>query len=273
MIRSCLFVLIACLTVACEVVSTKTVSLPKVPERLAVNGLFTNLGIGVYVTKTVPVLQSNLSTVPLDVNVIVKKNENPFLVLQKKADIYTSDSVWNYSKDYTLEVQHATLGKAFAILEPIPLSVPIKETLIAYNQQQSEAMITISFQDLRGDDYYAYKVIAANNGTDFIDESIYKVPTGNLFNDIAFESKTKAITVRQFLLKEIDNNKFIKANRIKVYLYHLSKSTHDYYRSLREYESFNDDAFAEVNPVKNNIINGYGFVGICSIDSLTVNLK
>ncbi len=273
MMRSFPVLLLACGIISCEVISTKNVKLPSSPEKLVVNGVVSNVGVGVYVTKTLPVLQSNPTSSLLEATVSLQKNGMPWAVLQQGADLYMSDSNWKYTDNLTVEVQHPALGKALAVPDPLPSVVKMSDVSAVYTKEKTEAAITLAFRDVSGADYYAYKMIAVKDGVPLTNESIYKIPTDALMSDLSFDNQAKKIVSRLFLLKEAGNNQTIRANQVKVYLYHLSAATYDYYSSLREYDSYNEDTFAEVLPVKNNIQNGYGFVGACSIDTITVNIK
>ena len=94
-----------------------------------------------------------------------------------------------------------------------------------------------------------------------------------MFDNLAFANQTKTVKTRQAVAWRNAAGQTIRANRVTIYLYHLSPATYDYYRSLGEYLSFFDDTFAIVSPTKNNIKNGQGFVGACSIDSVSVVVK
>lgn len=258
---------------SCEVVSTRTVTLPTVPERLVVNGVVSNLGMGVFVSKTAPVLELSQTSSLLEVTASLYKNGEKIEELSKEDGLYTSKIKREYSSNHTLEILHNSLGIASALLEPLPVFVPITSANLSYNKDKSEATILMHFKDIVGEDYYAYKIVAEANGIPFISDHIYRIPFRNILTDADFESKEKEIELRQFLFKEGLNSQRIKADKIRVYLYHLTKNTYNYYYSLNEYDSFNEDAFADISPIKNNISNGYGFVGTCAIDTLTITLK
>ena len=271
--RLLFFVLSIGWLVSCEVVSTRTVSLPTVSERLVVNGIVSNLGMGVFVSKTAPVLEPSQASSLLEVTASLYKNGEKIEELSKEGGLYTSKTKWSYSSNHALQISHNSLGVASALLEALPVVVPITSTSLSYNKDKSEATVLMYFKDIIGENYYAYKIVAEANGVPFISDHIYRVPFRNILTDADFESKEKEIEFRQFLLKEGANNQRIKADKVRIYLYHLTKSTYNYYYSLNEYDSFNEDAFADISPIKNNISNGYGFVGACTIDTLTITLK
>jgi hypothetical protein len=259
--------------VSCEVVSTKTVKLPNSSDKLVITGLVSNLGIKVYVSKTTPVLETNVVSSILDAEVVLLKNSVPLFLLQKKNDLYSFDSLLNYNQEFKINIKHLKLGEASATLESLPSKVSISQAYAIYNKDKKEADISITFSDLPIENYYAYKAIPSIDGKPLFNESIYKVPYSSLLNDVSFKNQVKTVKTHLFLLEENLNNKVVKANQVKIILYHLSKSTYEYYRSLNEYDLYHDDTFAEVSGVRNNINNGYGFIGFCNIDTIDVHIK
>ena len=273
MTRFGFFIGLLTLLTACEVVSVKNVTLPPSPEKLVVVGLATNVGVGVYVSKTSPVLQSNTSSSLLEVSVRLLKKEATLANLSTNTGLYLSSQVWEYNQDYTLQVQHPILGVATAQLEALPARVSIGEATATLDKNERDFSVSFAFRDAAGSNYYAYQVIPMRGGMPLTNQQIYRIPVGLLLTDLGFENQTKKVTTSESLNWRTTDGQSLRANQAKVYLYHLSKNTYDYYRSLAEYSAFYDDTFVELSPVKNNIKNGYGFVGVCAIDSVQVLIR
>lgn len=256
---------------SCEVSSVETVALPPAPSRLVVVGLATNLGLGIYVSKTVPVLSPEGDSQFLDVEVTLMKDGVKLADLQKGSFLYTSDKSWQYDRSYTLSVQHSKLGTASATLEPLPGRIAIQSATA--ETERSEAKISFTFKDDPGNDYYAYQIVPAKDGVPLTNGSPYEIPFGNLLDDTGFTNQSKTISYQLLRTAPSQNGQRIPVDQFIVYLHHLSKNTYDYYRSLLEYDSFYEDTFAGETPVINNIKNGYGFLGLSYVDSITVDLK
>ncbi|WP_028667611.1 DUF4249 domain-containing protein [Runella zeae] len=268
----CIF-LVAVIGLACEVSTVKNVDIPSAPTKLVVNGVATNVGIGVFVTKTYPVLEPVRANPPLSAIVSLKKNEQVLETLQFENNLYITNKAWDYNSSFVVEVQNPQLGIAKASLEALPSSIGLKNALASQIPQTSEAQVTMSFQDLPGENFYAYKIIPIYEGIPFQNESIYQIPTNKLLSDVGFESQIHTIKDRILLRKDLGNNQDVVARQLKICFYHLSKNTYDYYRLVHDYDSYHDDAFAQSISVSNNIQNGYGYVGVCHMDTLTVNIK
>lgn len=273
MIRFCALLLATYVFFSCEVATVKTVELPEAPERLVVIGLATNVGLGVYVSKTSQVLTPKEDAQFLDAKVSLLKGGTTLAELKKGSHLYYSDSTGVYNQEYELRVEHPILGQASATLESLPEKVTIIESSATIGRYDSEADISFSFFDIPGHDYYAYQVVPLVEGNPSTDRSVYQIKPGNALNDLGFENQKKIINVSLIRTLESPNGQILKSSQFRIYLYHLSKNTYDYYRSLREYDSYNEDTFAGMLLVRNNIINGYGFVGSCYIDSMSVSLE
>ncbi len=271
--RYLIIILLVGALLSCEVTSVKTVDLPSAPSRLVVVGLATNLGLGIYVSKTVPVLSPKEDSQFLNAEVTLIKDGVKLTTLQKGSRLYTSEKNWQYDQSYTLSVQNSELGIASAPLEPLPGRIAIQRATAEIGSFESEAKISFTFQDGSGHDYFAYQVVPSKNGVPLVDKSSYEIPFGNLLDDKSFTNQSKTITYQLFRATQSQNGQSIMADQFIVYLHHLSKNTYDYYRSVLEYDSFYEDTFAGETPVVNNIKNGYGFIGMSYVDSITVNLK
>lgn len=272
-VRCLISLLVMGALLSCEVLSVKTVDLPPAPSRLVVVGLATNRGLGVYVSKTVPVLSPKKESQSLDAQVILTKDGAKLTDLQKSSLLYTSDKNWEYDQRYTLSVQNSELGTASATLEPLPVRVAIQSATVEIGEFESEAKISFTFQDSPGPDYYAYQIIAAKNGVSLMPSSPYQIPFGNLLDDTGFKNQSKTVSYRLLITAPFQNGPTVTADQFIIYLHHLSKNTYDYHRSLLEYDSFYEDTFAGEIPVVSNIKNGYGFIGMSYVDSIIVELK
>ncbi len=274
-VRCLLSLLVMGALLSCEVLSVKTVDLPAAPSRLVVVGLATNRGIGIYVSKTVPVLSLSMKadSQSLDAQVSLMKDGAKIADLQKSTFLYTSDHNWEYDQSYTLSVPNSELGTASATLEPLPGRIAIQGAIAEVGEFESEAKISFTFQDSSGNDYYAYQIIPAKNGIPLTNSSPYQIPFGNLLDDTGFTNQSKTVSYRVLRTAPFQNGQAVTADQFIIYLHHLSKKTYDYYRSLLEYDSFYEDTFAGEIPVVNNVKNGYGFIGMSYIDSVTVDLK
>lgn len=273
MIRFCTLLLPTYLLFSCDVATIKTVELPAAPERLVVIGLATNLGLGVFVSKSAPVVAPKADATFLDVTVSLQRGGTKVTDLRKGSQLYLSDSTWAYNQEYVLNVRHPILGEASARLDPLPEKITIQEAIVRVGYHDSEADVSFTFQDKPGEDYYAYQVVPLVDGKPFPSQSIFQIQPGNVLNDLSFENQKKLITTRLFRNVQLTNGSTLTASQFCIYLYHLSKSSYSYYRSLREYDSYHDDTFAGPLLVDNNIMNGYGFLGSSYIDSITVSLE
>lgn len=273
MARYLISVMVMWVLLSCEVASVKTVDLPSKPSRLVVVGLANNLGLGIYVSKTVPVLSPAGDSQLLDAEVTLMKDGVRLTDLQKGSSLYTSDKSWQYDRNYTLSVQNSELGTASATLEPLPDRIAIQGAKAEVGSFESEAKISFTFKDDPGNDYYAYQIVPSKDGVPLTNGSPYEIPFGNLLDDTGFTNQSKTITYRLLRAMQSQNGQSVIADQFIVYLHHLSKNTYDYYRSLLEYDSFYEDTFAGETPVINNIKNGYGFIGVSYVDSIIVDLK
>jgi hypothetical protein len=272
MIRIGTLLLLTCLLFACEVATVKTVDLPPAPERLVVLGLATNLGVGVFVSKTYPVLAPKEEALLLEAEVRLRRGTTTLTELRKDVHLYLSDSAWAYSQEYVLSVKHPSLGEASARLAPLPAGVPIqKPTATVANE--FEADVSFAFRDRPGPDYYAYRVVPLVEGKPLTKRSVYEIDPGSVFSDLGFENQEKTVKARLTRTFRSSAGPPQSASQFRIFVYHLSKDTYEYYRSLREYDSYNDDTFTGNLLVANNIMNGYGFVGTSYVDSTTVSLR
>lgn len=271
--RSFLALLLITTLWSCEVTSVKNVPLPASPQNLVVIGLATNLGMGVYVSTTAPFKGSSVATGLLEAKVSLLRGNQAVELLQKQSLFYTTSQRRNYDQEYLLQVQHLTLGEASAALETLPERVAIVKPIATFDKNERDVNVSFSLKDAGEKNYYAYKIIPANNRIPAPDSLFYRISPDFLFDNLAFANQTKTVKTRQAVAWRNAAGQTIRANRVTIYLYHLSSATYDYYRSLGEYLSFFDDTFAIVLPTKNNIKNGQGFVGACSIDSVSVVVK
>lgn len=258
---------------SCEVTSVKNVPLPASSEKLAVIGLATNLGLGVYVSTTASFQGSSVATGLLAARVSLLRDNQMVELLQKQSLFYTTSQRSRYGPDYLLQVQHATLGEASVALESLPERVAIVAPSATFDKNERDVNVSFSLKDAGAKNYYGYKIVPTNSRFSAPDSLFYRLSPNQLFDNLAFANQTKTVQIRQQVAWRSATGQTIRANRVTIYLYHLSPATYDYYRSLGEYLSFFDDTFAIVSPVKNNIKNGHGFVGVCNIDSVSVVIR
>ncbi|MFN4145183.1 MAG: DUF4249 family protein [Runella sp.] len=267
--RCSILIFLGLISYGCEVISTRTLSIPQQEPQLVALGLVTNLGAGVYVTKTVDVVGGSRQATSEGAEVNIIGNGVRIEQLKKIEDLYISTFEGPYTSDFVLEIK-TDAQTATIKLDSLPAKVKIKEGIAQYSpSNQNEAQITFGFQDVGNEQYYAYSIFPLSNGIPAPNHSIYKIPLASLTPNRSFRNQYKTISLKQVLNATPQK----KVNQIRIYLYTLSKSTYQYYQSLSEYDSYIDDTFAEVSPVKNNVKNSFGFVGMCSIDSLTINIK
>lgn len=136
--------------------------------------------------------------------------------------------------------------------------------------------VTLEFQDApQSEDFYALALVGLTRINEF-EDSLYTA--GNfplkstdpsfvttfessdfylMFSDAAFDGQKARINVFTYqYLKEFSGT---------LRLFHLTRDTYLYYRSLKLYEEARDNPFAEPVIVHTNVENGYGIFGLSSV--------
>ncbi|TDB59556.1 DUF4249 domain-containing protein [Arundinibacter roseus] len=258
------------LLASCEMVSQKNVDLPPAVERLVMIGLATNQGIGVYVSRTVPLPITASRDELIEAQVQLVQSETSIARLHKNSQLYESDTALHFDSSYQLRVVHPTLGEASAPLEVIPGRIAIQAASLRGEASDGEASVSFMFSDPPGPNYYAYQFIPLKDGVPLTDINPYSFRV--VLDDTNFEGKTRTVTDRMLKTFSLADGTRVFANGALIYLHHLTANTYRYHRSLQEYEGYSEDTFANPPPVLSNVRNGFGYLGVSYVDTVRVEL-
>lgn len=228
------------------------------------------------VYKTQEVLQTEIDYSVVPTRLELYEGNNLVSSLDENQNNFMSNAILDTLSFFQVELE---VNDQITTSAPVsfPDKIKIENYDVEFNSDSSKVLLTFSFNDEKGDNFYLFKVDKYyQNQIENTFDNLFYEDFRYTFSDIEFSEETF------FYEEEIDlsfiqylNGNIIgieKADAISITLYSVSSEIYDYYQSVQQNSSSLGDVEDSNTPIITNINNGHGVVGAYRKDFIFIDL-